>query len=61
MYNGRHYALPYMACTRLLFYRKDIFSNEEIMDDLERKIYDTAESAEELVQFNALANILRKI
>lgn len=55
VYNGRHYALPYMACTQLLFYRKDIFSNEEIADDLERKYMIPLKVPKNWFQFNALA------
>lgn len=49
------YSLPYMACTQLLFYRKDIFSDEKIAHELESKYMIPLKPPKTWLHYNALA------
>lgn len=55
MFKNRHYALPYMACTQLLFYRKSLFQSESIARDLDRRFMVPLKIPQTWFQFNTLA------
>lgn len=55
MYNGRLYALPFMVCTQLLFYRLDIFQTDSIRNAFEAQCMFPLQCPENWHQFNTIA------
>ncbi|WP_394926629.1 extracellular solute-binding protein [uncultured Robinsoniella sp.] len=60
MFKNRHYALPYMACTQLLFYRKSLFQSESLARDLDKRFMVPLKIPRTWFQFNTLAKFFTK-
>lgn len=60
MFKDRHYALPYMACTQLLFYRKSLFQSESVARDLDKRFMVPLKIPRTWFQFNTLAKFFTR-
>lgn len=59
-YDGHYYALPYLACMQLLFYRKDLFGNESLKRAFEKQYMISLRKPANWFQFNTLARFFTK-
>ncbi len=57
---GHYYAMPYMSCTQLLFYRKDFFTDENLMNDFEKRFLISLKTPSNWLQFNTIARYFTK-
>lgn len=60
MYGGRYYALPYLACMQLLFYRKDLFQNEILKRNFEKQYMLSLKKPSNWFFFNTIAKFFTK-
>jgi multiple sugar transport system substrate-binding protein len=58
--DGHYYALPYMADTQLLFYRKDIFSDKGLCRDYNRRFKIPLSVPSNWLQYNTIAQFFTK-
>lgn len=53
---GKHYyAMPYMSCTELLYYRKDLFNNEALSNEFEKRFQIPLKAPNTWLQFNTIS------
>lgn len=59
-YRGSYYALPYLACVQMLFYRRDLFQSDALRRDFQRKMMIPLSRPRNWAQFNAVAKFFSK-
>ena len=53
---GKHYyAMPYMSCTELLYYRKDLFNNDALSNEFEKRFLIPLKAPKNWLQFNTIS------
>lgn len=59
-FNSKQYALPYMACSQLLFYRRDLFENKDLQQQFYDKYMLPLEAPKTWVHYNAIAQFFTR-
>lgn len=60
MHEYHYYAVPFVACMQLLFYRKDLFQNEALKRDFEKQYMLSLRKPTDWLAYNALAHFFTK-
>lgn len=59
-FQGRTYALPYLVCTQLLFYRKDLFESKTFANQMEKRFMMALKAPDGWFRFNTIARFFTR-